>query len=161
MSKGILASALAAIVMGAIIAGCGGGDDSSSSGGGDETATTLSKSEFIKQADEICGDANAQSQTEAEEFAEENDFELEKAGKEQLEEAISDVFVPSLNQQAEELAALGAPEGDEEQVEAIVTSLEDAAGEIEDDPGIAFEADALKEPSQLAGAYGLEVCGAE
>jgi len=160
LSKGILASALTAILIAAIAAGCGSGDDDSS-GGGDETVVVLSKAEFIEQGDEICSEATERSEEEAEEFAEENDFDLEKATKEELEEAISDVLVPSLNQQVEELAALGAPEGDEEQVEAIITSLEEATAEVEDDPSVVFEANALKEPSQLAEAYGFKVCGEE
>jgi predicted RecA/RadA family phage recombinase len=162
VSKGILASALTAIALTAIVAGCGGGDDSTgASTGGDETVVVLSKAEFIKQGDEICTAANDQNQKEAEEFAEENNFELEKASEEQLEEAVAEVFAPSLSQQAEELAALGAPEGDEEQIEAIVVSLEDAAGEIEDDPTVVFGPDALKEPKELAIAYGFKVCGAQ
>lgn len=155
MSKAFLAVSIA-IVTAAIVIGCGGGDDT-----GDSSTAALTKAEFVKQADAICSDATQQSETEAEEFAEENDFTLEKADEEQLEEAISAVLVPSLNQQAEGLSALGAPEGEEEQVEAIVTSLEDAATEIEDDPGALLKGEALSEPSQLAAAYGLKVCGAQ
>jgi hypothetical protein len=154
-----MAIAFSVLAIAAVAAGCGGDDTSSS--GGDETVVVLSKAEFIKQGDAICADANKQSEKEAEEFAEENGFELEKASKEELEEAVSDVLVPSLNQQAEELEALGAPEGDEEQVEEIVTSLEDVAAEIEDDPSIVFEAEALKGPGQLAQDYGFKVCGGE
>lgn len=158
MSKGILASALVALLAAAVIAGCGGGDDSSS-GTGETTA--LTKAEFIEQADAICAEANEQSETEAEEFAEENGFVLEKASQEQLEEAISDVLVPSLAQQADEVAALGAPEGDEDRIDAIVTSLEDAVAQIEDDPISVFEGEPLKESRELAADYGFKVCGAE
>lgn len=166
MSKGILASALTAIVLAAIAAGCGGGGDTSgtttsSSGGGETTAAGLSKAAFIKQGDAICADANEQGEKDAEEFAEDNDFQLEKATEAELEQAVADVLVPSLNRQAEEIGALEAPEGDEQQVEAIVASLEDAATAIEEDPGLAFEAEALKRPSQLAASYGFKVCGEE
>jgi hypothetical protein len=163
LSKGILAGVLTAILLAAIAAGCGGGDDSSSSSdtGGDETAVASSKAKFIKEADAICGDANEQSEKEAKEFAEDNDFELEKATEEELEGAIADVLVPSLNRQAEELAALGAPQGDEEQVEAITASLETAAAEIEDDPSLVFKPKVLQEPRQLAEEYGFKVCGGE
>ncbi|HWC09415.1 MAG TPA: hypothetical protein VG458_10220 [Solirubrobacterales bacterium] len=155
MSKAFLAVSMA-IVTAAIIVGCGGGDDTN-----DSSTATLSKAEFIKEADAICADADEQGQEEAEEFAKENDFSLEKPTDEQLEEAISAILVPSLNQQAEEISALGAPEGDEEQIEALTASLEDVAGEIEDDPGIVINGEALTEPSELAEDYGLKVCGAE
>lgn len=143
----------------AIVAGCGDSDDSGSET--TEATVTLTKAEFIKQGDAICEEANEQNETEAEEFAEDNGFTLEEATDEQLEEAITEVLVPSLNQQVEDIAALGAPQGDEEQVEKIVVSLEGGAGEIEDEPSRAFEGEPLKESSRLAKDYGFEVCGQE
>jgi hypothetical protein len=155
LNKALLAALAALVALAAVVAGCGGGDDTT-----DETAT-LTKAEFIKQGDAICKKGNDQSEKEAEEFAEDNDFSLEKASKDQLEEAVSEVLVPNLERQAEELAALGAPEGDEEKVEEIVVSLEDATGEIEDDPGVVFEGGVLDKPGKLAKDYGFKVCGEE
>jgi hypothetical protein len=155
LNKAFLAAIAALAALAALVAGCGGGGDTT-----DETVT-LTKTEFIKQGDAICKKGNDESEKEAEEFAEDNGFELEKASKEQLEEAVGEVLVPNLEQQIEELDALGAPEGDEDKVEAIITSLEDATGEIEDDPGIVFEGDVLQKPSKLADEYGFKVCGEE
>jgi hypothetical protein len=155
LNKAFLAALAALVALAAIVAGCGGGSDTT-----DETVT-LTKTEFIKQGDAICKQGNAESEKEAEEFAEENDFELEKASKDQLEEAVSEVLVPNLERQTEELDALGAPEGDEDKVEAIIVSLEDATGEIEDDPGVVFQGEVLKKPSKLAEDYGFKVCGEE
>lgn len=155
MNKAFLSATAVLVALAALVAGCGGGDETT-----DETVT-LTKAEFIKQGDAICKEANEENETEAEEFAEENDFTLEKASEEQLEEAVAEVLVPSLNQQVEELDALGAPEGDEEQVEEIVVSLEDVAGEIEDDPSLVFEEKTLEKPAKLASSYGFKVCGAE
>lgn len=151
----LLTMTVAAVVLAALVAGCGGGDETT-----DETVT-LTKAEFIKQGDAICQKGNDQSEKEAEEFAEENDFELEKASDEQLEEAVSEVLVANLRGQLDELEALGAPEGDEEQVEEIIDSLEGATEEIEDDPGVVFDGEVLKEPGELAQDYGFKVCGAE
>jgi len=139
-----------------IAAGCGSSDDSTDTV---EETVTLSKTEFIKQGDQICERAEKESETEAEEFAEENDFELEKASEEQLEEAIGEVLVPALDRQVEEIKALGAPEGDEEQVEAITAALEDASADVADDPSQAFEGEPLEKASKLAKEYGFEVCG--
>jgi len=155
LNKAFLPAIAVLVALAALVAGCGGSDDTT-----DETVT-LTKAEFIKQGDAICKEANEENETEAEEFAEENDFKLEKASKEQLEEAVAEVLVPSLNKQVEELDALGAPEGYEEQVEEIIDSLEDVAAEVEDDSSLVFEEKTLEKPSQLANAYGFEVCGEE
>lgn len=148
MLKAILAIAMAIALV--AVTACGSDD------GGEEA---LTKVEFIEQGDEICRQAEKRSEPEAEEFAEENDFELEKATDAELEEAIAAVLVPALEQQAEEIDALGAPEGDEEEIEAIVVALRDGAAEVDDDPSLAFEGEPLKEASQLARDYGFEVCG--
>lgn len=149
----ILAVLVGVLAVAALLAACG---DDGGDGGGEEA---LTKAEFIKQGDEICAEWEERSETEAQEFAEENDFDLEDPSKEELEEAVSEVLVPALNQQAEELSELGAPEGDEEQVEEIVTSLQEAADEVEEDPSRAFEGQPLDEASRLAADYGFEVCG--
>ena len=55
----------------------------------------------------------------------------------------------------DELKALGAPEGDEEQVEAIVAALEDGSERVAEDPSAAFEDEPLKEAGELADEYGF------
>lgn len=155
----LLTAAVAAAALVMLVAGCGGGDDTTDETSGE--TVTLTKAEFIEQGDAICKKGNDQSEEEAEEFAEENDFTLEKASDEQLEEAVAEVLVPNLNQQAEEIDALGAPEGDEEQVEELVASLETAADEIGDDPSLVFDGKVLEEPEELAQDYGFKVCGEE
>lgn len=153
MPKAFLAVGM--VIASLAIAGCGGGDDD---GGGEET---LTKVEFIAQGDAICKKAEKQAETEAEEFAEENGFDLEKATDEELEEAIAEVLVPALERQSREIDALGAPEGDEEKVEAIIVALEDGTSKVEDDPSAVLEGSPLKEASQLASDYGFETCGEE
>jgi hypothetical protein len=155
LNKALLAALAVLVALAVVVAGCGSDDETT-----DETVT-LTKAEFIKQGDAICKKGNDASEKEAEEFAEENDFTLEKASDEQLEEAVSEVLVANLNGQLDELEALGAPEGDEEQVEEIIESLEGAVEEIEDDPGVVFDGEVLKEPGELAQDYGFKVCGAE
>ena len=157
MNKALLAALAALLALGVLVTGCGSSDDETTT----DESVTLTKTEFIKQGDAICKKGNDESEKEAEEFAEENGFTLEKASEEQLEDAVSEVLVSNLNRQVEELDALGAPEGDEDQVEEIIVSLEGAVEEIEDDPGTVFEGEVLKEPSELAEDYGFKVCGEE
>ncbi len=151
MHKAFPAIAMAVAIV--ALGGCGDSDD-----GGEEA---LTKVEFIEQGDAICEKAEKQAETEAEEFAEENGFDLEKATEEELEEAVAEVLVPALGQQAEEIDALAAPEGDEDKVEAIVVALEDGTADVEEDPSLVFEGKPLKEASQLATDYGFEACGEE
>ena len=151
MHKAFLAVGMAIALI--AFAGCGGGDD-----GGEEA---LTKTEFIAQGDAICEQSEKQSETDAEAFAEDNGFDLEKASEEELEEAVAEVLVPALDRQAEEIDALGAPVGDEETIEAIVVALEDGTAEVEDDPSLVFEGKPLREASRLAADYGFEVCGEE
>jgi len=130
-------------------------------GGGDETTEALTKSEFIAQGDEICASGDKELEAEAEELAEEQNIDPQNPTAEEREELVLDVFVPALQKQADGLSGLGAPAGEEEQVEAIVAALEKAIGEIEEEPELAFSTSGspLEEASELATEFGFENCG--
>jgi hypothetical protein len=151
MSKGLIAL-FAGVLLVALVAGCGssGSDDS------------LTKAEFIKQADAICTKGEKSIEDGAEKFAEENDVNTEKPTKAQQEEVIQQVVAPEIRQQAEEIGDLGAPSGEEDKVEAIVTSVEEGADELESKPAQLIEGkNPLAAGSKLAKEYGLKVCGEE
>ena len=153
MSK-LLTAAVAAAVLAALVAGCGGGDET----------VTLTKAEFIKQGDAICNAGNKEIEEGFEEFAAENDLpENKEPSKEQGVELVETVILPSVQQQGEELRELGAPEGDEEQVDELLTSLEDAVAEGEGEPELLFEGktDPFGDVNRQAKDYGFKVCGEE
>lgn len=154
MNRPFLATLAVLMALAVIVVGCGGGGETTGI-----TTVASSKAEVIKKGDAICKKANEQNEVEASNFAKAHDFDPEGASKPQLEQLVEKVLVPSLNQQAEELGQLGAPEGDQEQIEAIIVALEAAAEEIEDEPSLAFEAKVLNKPSRLAAKYGFTVCG--
>ena len=157
MSK-LLTAAAAAAVLAMLIAGCGGGDETT-----DETVT-LTKTEFIKQGDAICKEGNEEIEKGFEEFAQENDIpQNQEPSKEQGAEIVETVILPNIQEQSEEIRELGAPEGDEEQVDELLDSLEDAVAAGEDDPESLFEddSDPFGEVNQLATDYGFKVCGEE
>jgi hypothetical protein len=149
----------------ALVAGCGGGGGDTTAGSTGESSdggSPLSKAGFIKQGDEICTKGNQTIETEASEFAEENNVDTENPTKAQQEEVITKVVAPAIKQQGEEIGDLGAPSGDEEQVEAIVEAVGRGADELEEDPGALLEGkNPLEEGSKLAKAYGLKSCGEE
>jgi uncharacterized protein with von Willebrand factor type A (vWA) domain len=148
-------AAFAAILLVAV--GCGGGSDSSSD------SSSISKAQFIKQADAICEKGNEENEAEFEEFAKENGLsEKQEPTKAQQEEAISEIVAPGVQKQIDEIDALGAPEGDEKQIEAMVAAVEEGVEEIEEDPGSLTEGkNPLAKGSKLAKEYGLKTCGEE
>jgi hypothetical protein len=156
VSKRLIAALFGVLAI-ALVAGCGSSDDTSS-----DSDSALSKAAFIKQGDAICTKGDQQIETEANEFAEENDVDTEKPTKAQQEEVISTVVAPAIRQQAEEIADLGAPSGDEETIEAMVAAVGRGADELEEDPGAVLDGkNPLQEGSKLARAYGFTSCGEE
>lgn len=168
MSKRLIALLLGVLAI-ALVAGCGSsGDDTSSAGSetseSNASGSSLTKAEFIKQADAICEEGNKAVNAEAEEFAEENEIDIEKPTTAQQEEVVSDVVAPAIHEQAEKIDELGAPSGEEDEVAAIVAAVESGADEAEATPDVIVAgkgAGPFEEANELAGAYGLKVCGGE
>jgi hypothetical protein len=156
LSKRLIAVLVGVFAIGALVAGCGGGDSTGS-------GTALTKAEFISQGDAICEKGNEEIESGSEEFAEENEIDTQNPTTAQQEELVSDVIVPNLNKQAEEIDALGAPSGEEAEVEAIVEAVETGAGEIEDEPGQLVEGNttSFDKANKLASEFGFKVCGEE
>jgi hypothetical protein len=149
-------AALAAITM--IAAGCGGGGDSSSD------SSSLTKAEFLKQGNAICAKGNKEINEGFEEFAKENGFSEKKQPSEaQLTEVIETVVLPKVRGQVEGIKALGAPSGEEAQVEAITDAAEEALEKGEEEPAaLASEkADPFTKANEKASAYGLVKCAEE
>ncbi len=156
MNRGLVVGTFGVLLaLAALIAGCGGGGDSTT------TTTTnerpLTKAEFIRKGDAICQVGNQASQTEIEEFAKENGFGPEPSTA-QYEEVVTEVLVPNLKQQADELDALVPPTKDKDEVDAIIASLREAISAIEANPR-SLEGNVLGKPIQLENAYGFKVCG--
>ena len=169
MTKRALAVLFACLAIAALVAGCGGGDDTTSGGegtGGGSTEASGSaptKAVFIKEADKICDDAEAELDGEIAAYAKENDIPLGKEPtKEQQVEIYAAVVLPNVAKQGEEIAALTPPEGDEETVAEITEALADGVEEGEANPQGLVEGDnPLADASQKAQAYGLKTCGSE
>jgi hypothetical protein len=147
----------ALLALGALIAGCGGGD-STTTAAATTSEAPLTKAEFIRQGDVICQTGNQVSTTEINEFAKDNGFGSKEPSQAQFEEIVTEVLVPNLERQADELDALVPPAEDEDEVEAIVDSLRGAISEIAKDPD-SLQGNVLAEPIRLEKAYGFKVCG--
>jgi hypothetical protein len=149
MYRRYLAIAIGVLALAGFALGCGSDD------GGE----ALTKAEFVEQGDAACKEANDQGQKEMVAFIAENSQNSKLSGTSE-EEAVETIIVPLIEAQVEALDDLQPPEGDEEQVEAIVGSLEDLQDEGEADPAALAGTYAPFGPSKkLAIAYGFKRCG--
>ncbi len=147
MKKGAFL-ALAALAVLLAFAGCGGGDD--------ET-TALTKAEFAKQANAACKEHRKEREELFQEVSSSIDAsEVTRADQEML---IDKVLLEPYEKTIESLKSLGAPEGDEEQVEAIIAAMEKTVKKVEENPLLALRSSSqFAEPNSLSGKYGLTEC---
>ncbi|HEY6551234.1 MAG TPA: hypothetical protein VIY71_08565 [Solirubrobacterales bacterium] len=136
-----------------LVAGCGGGGDDSSTG------PTISKAAFIKKADAICSGGNKRMEASLAHFFQEGK-KIKRPSKADFEELVGKVVVPNLRQEIKEIRALGAPSGDEDKVDEILTALEEGLETAEGNPQAAVDSSEVVFgiSSRLAREYGLEVC---
>lgn len=145
------AAAIAAIAM-FVVAGCGGSDSTS-------TTASLSKAEFVKRGNDICDRANTRLETIAR-----KEFGSASPTATQVESFLGDHVIPALQQEAADIRELPVPQGDEQQVDEMLTALEQGAEQAKSDPNSLQAhgaADPLSKAIQLARAYGLKVCAAQ
>lgn len=142
--------ACAAIGLGA--AGCGGDDENSTAEG---AAPALSKEDFISQADQICTDGN-----DAIDAAGQEQFASGQPTDEELKQFFLDTVLPKIGDEVDQIRALGVPEGDEDEVTALLDSADQAVEAGMADPeSLTGNSDPFAESNELATDYGLEVCG--
>lgn len=154
---------VAALALIAVVAGCGGGGSSSgsstestSSDGGGEAPT---KAVFINEADKLCGEAEKELVEEVKTFAKENGISLKKEpSAAEQGELFRTVILPNIGRQAEEIAALTPPEGDEATIEDLTDTLSSEVAAAEEESGAPAD-DTLKGATTKAKAYGFKTCG--
>jgi ABC-type glycerol-3-phosphate transport system substrate-binding protein len=159
LSKRLIVLFAGALAIAMVAAGCG-----SSSSDSTDATVTLTKVEFVNQGDAICKKGSEQIEDEANAFAKENNIDTSKPTKAEQEEVIAGVLGPALQKQADEISALGAPDGEEEKVEAVIEALESGAEELEDDPASLLEENGsgpLDRANKLANEFGFKECGQE
>ncbi len=154
-----------------LAAGCGSDDDSAtgSSGGGSTEGVTvetgsLSKAAFIKKADAICAGTweEFEKQVQAA-YLEERENPRKPTEVSPLIEFYETDFEDMYEDQIAKISALGAPQGDEQEITAYLEGVQDGLAEAEENAEAFFgpfiqREGAFKGASQLAKAYGLRVC---
>ena len=140
-TRGLAALALAAV---ALLAGCGGDE-------------TQSEAAWVESADGICAAADRISTR-----LPRSSSAARRRTSTTRREFVSDELVPSLQSQHDEIADLAAPEGAEDEADALLAALQDGIDKLEADPAAIAQqgADApLAEANQLADKLGLTDCG--
>lgn len=181
-SRKLVLALIALLALAALVAGCGGG---SSSEGGSTTGTeggsaeaerdsgesetspghsggpAPTKAAFIREADAICRKADAAVTEEITEYAEENEIPIsegEEPNEDQQIEIFHAVVLPNIATQAEEIAALTPPKGDEETIEDLTNTLSEEVAEAEEE-NTAPDGSTLEGATKQAHAYGFKTCG--
>jgi len=138
-----------------VLAGCGGDEDESEFPAG--VARPQSKVEFLREADRICFSSESQIEAAA------DDLLAGRGGPDpaQVEQVALKIAVPALETEVRAIRSLGAPEGDEQEVEAILAATERGIAEIEADPRALAERSppGLRQAQRLAQRYGSRQCG--
>lgn len=148
-----------AIAAGAFVAGCG--DDESSAGGGTISTSSLTKAAFIKKASSICQEGNEGLLERIERYWAKHEGSSGKSEGEVTADAMRQIVVPLVNAQIEEIEDLGAPPGDESQIEAFLAAQRRSTEALAErqtfrlQPGLEV---AYRQPGKLAERYGLEAC---
>jgi hypothetical protein len=153
--KLIALSFVACLALAVVAAGCGSGGDSTTSDG---SSAALTKAEFIKQGDAICKETDKIQNKDIRLYLVKNPG---SSGKKEDVEKVIKVGLGQIKVEAEEVDALGAPEGDEEKVEAIVRGIEDGLKKAEEDPvstNKSGAANPFAAVDKLTTDYGFKVC---
>lgn len=156
----VLVAALSALLL---VGGCGDSDDSATgSSDGEVTVETgsLSKAAFVKQANKICLETQKKFQIEAVRFIERAGKNPPKPTEASPEEELTEtIVVKNFQDQVDELASLGAPSGDEEEISAILNALQQEVDNASEDPATFIKSEgSFGKAPKLASAYGLTEC---
>ena len=146
MNKGAIGSIVGlAILVALLVVGCGGGSDE-----------TVTKSDFVRQGNAICG---KWQQARGQAFREVNSKFKPPVTQAKREEAILFVLEP-YEDAIEGLKELDPPAGEEEEVEAIIDAMEEGFNQAKANPGTLVSSSApFSKGNKLTEEYGLKECG--
>jgi hypothetical protein len=143
------------VLAAAFVVGCG--DDDGPDDFSPVVVEPVSKVEFLREADRIC----VASETRIEAAADDLVTGRGETDPAEVERVATAIVVPALESEVRAIRALGAPDGDEREVAAILAATERGIAAIERDPRSLVDGvpAALRRAERLAAAYGSRQCG--
>lgn len=147
---------LAAVLAIAVsVSGCG----SSSSSTTTETTAAISKAEFIAKGNALCVKGQKAQNAGFDAYVKTHGLENKKPTKSQTAEIVETILAPNVQGQIDAVKALGAPSGEEQQVNSALEAAQQALNKVKANPELAFAKDS---PFHAAGqqlhALGLTEC---
>jgi hypothetical protein len=141
-------------VVAAALVGCGDDDAETTYPAG--VSRPIAKVRFLTEADRICHSTNARVEAAADDIA--------TSGRDprpaEARRLALGIAVPALEAEVQAIDSLGAPRGDEREVEAIIAATERGIAQIKADPVGVVDGPppALRKAGRLARAYGSTEC---
>jgi hypothetical protein len=147
MGKQAIVLFAATLVAALFVLGCGGG------------SASISKAEFTKEAEAACKKNEEALQKDFQAFVKKHSNVTEPTEADYTE-LVDVVFVGNIEAEMKELRAIEIPNGDEEQVEALLDAREESLkkAEAESEEAITKSEKVFGKASTLAKEYGLEAC---
>lgn len=135
--------------------GCGGGSDGADAG--QKQAGKGDKKAFLEEANAICAEGKSRGLARVRVYLKRHEESSESKAT-LIAQALEVEFLPQIGKQVEEIRELDVPPGDEQQVDAILTAMEEAVDRAgrrggSGQPGLSF-----KRSASLARGYGLTDC---
>ncbi len=157
MKRNLILMLVCFAATGLIAAGCGDDDDDGGSSSDStatattETTASLTKDEWITQADAICQESNDAIEAAAPSGS---------ATADDVDAFVTDTLVPQVQSQLDDIRALGLPEGAEDGATVILDEAQEATDKLEADPTLLRNGeDPFAKANADAQAFGLTVCG--
>jgi hypothetical protein len=154
-----IAPALLAVAIAFAAIGCGDDDEDSAS---TTTSSELTKAQFIREANRICKQQDAKIERASQQFFADAPNDKEPPASEVAQFGKKTVF-PAIQDEIDRIRALGAPEGDEDEVQKMLEAAESGLSKLEAEPDQLERgaiASSFEEFQKLASAYGLDECAA-
>jgi hypothetical protein len=147
---------MAALIIGVCVAGCG-----SSSSTTTETTAAITKAEFVTKGNAVCVKGEKAQEAEINAYIKKNGLEKQKPTKAQNVEIVETVLAPNIQSQIDGVKALGAPSGEEQQVNSALELSQQTLEKIEANPELAFgKENAFAAAGKQLHALGLKECAA-